>query len=82
MSSLPDGLDHCFKQGTDARQDGRKLADNPYDIETDEHTEWAAGWRATFDLDEDEDAASMRIRPGSTDRSDGLDEDDGFGPRK
>lgn len=61
MPSRPTTLDECFQQGTDARQAGHKPADNPYDIDTDEHREWAAGWSATFDLDEDDDPASTRI---------------------
>ena len=28
---------------------------------TDEHESWAAGWRATCDLDEDDDPQSNRI---------------------
>jgi hypothetical protein len=53
----------CFKQGVEARDHGRKLADNPYDLRTPEHKDWAAGWSATFDLDEDSDPASDRDQP-------------------
>jgi hypothetical protein len=49
-----------FQEGVDARAKGKTLADNPYCIRTDDHIEWAAGWRATLDLDEDIDPASDR----------------------
>ena len=65
--SPPGRLERCFQQGVEAREGGRKRADNPYDIETDEHREWAAGWSATFDLDEDDDATSTRIGSGMGD---------------
>ena len=70
MASRPYTLDDCFTQGTQAREDGEALADNPYDIETEEHREWAAGWTATLDLDEDRDPDSMRIDAGKTDGDD------------
>ena len=49
-----------FGEGVDARASGKSLDDNPYCIRTDEHREWAAGWGATFDLDEENDPASSR----------------------
>jgi ribosome modulation factor len=67
MPRPPDSLEECFKQGVDARQEGRKPGDNPYRIDTDEHREWTAGWKATPDLDEDEDPASTRISVAGTD---------------
>lgn len=66
MSTLPDP-EACFKQGVDARAAGRKRADNPYDLKTTEHREWAAGWAATCDLDEDDDPHSSRVTSGDTD---------------
>lgn len=60
----------CFQQGADARAAGKALSDNPYGIRTDEHADWADGWRATFDLDEDDDPASTRddtVRLGTSD---------------
>lgn len=66
MSILPDP-EACFRQGVDARAHGRRRADNPYDLKTIEHREWAAGWSATCDLDEDDDAQSTRVKPGDTD---------------
>jgi hypothetical protein len=53
----------CFEDGVQARASGLKRADNPYDIETPEHAEWAAGWAARYDLDEDSDPASDRDQP-------------------
>lgn len=70
MASQPDMLEACFKQGTEARERGMKPNDNPYDIETEEHKEWAAGWHATLDLDEDDDPVSMRIDAGEDARDD------------
>lgn len=52
----------CFQDGVDARAKGQALADNPHCIRTDDYAEWAAGWRATFDLDEDDDPTSLRMR--------------------
>lgn len=52
-----------FEEGADARARGKVLADNPYCIQTAEHAEWAAGWNALFDLDEDDDPASNRVHP-------------------
>ena len=49
-----------FQQGVEARAAGRTLGDNPYCIRTEDYAEWAAGWRATFDLDEDNDFTSDR----------------------
>ena len=51
----------AFQEGTEARAEGLKLADNPYDLQTEQHREWSAGWSATFDLDEDRDPASTRV---------------------
>ncbi len=64
----PPNLEACFKQGTRARAKGHPLADNPYDMQTPEHSEWAAGWSATFDLDEDDDPDSTRVKLGRTDK--------------
>lgn len=52
-----------FQEGVDARARGAALDDNPHCVRTDEHAEWAAGWGATFDLDEEDDPASDRDRP-------------------
>ena len=67
MAGRPTTLEDCFRQGTQAREDRRGLADNPYNIDTDEHREWSAGWNATLDLDEDDDPGSMRIDASKTD---------------
>jgi ribosome modulation factor len=66
-------LERCFQQGVEAREGGRKPVDNPYDIETDEHREWAAGWSATLDLDEEDDPTSTRIDAGPDDDPVSLD---------
>ena len=55
-----------FEEGVDARAAGRKLDDNPYCIRTEEHADWAAGWHATFDLDEENDPDSNRDRSAET----------------
>ena len=57
-----------FEEGADARARGKVLADNPYCIQTTEHAEWAAGWRAVFDLDEEDDPASDRDHAVSLNR--------------
>lgn len=67
----------CFREGVDARAAGAALSDNPYGIRTEEHADWAAGWRATFDLDEDADPASTR-----NDAVDGTDAGRRRGPRR
>ena len=51
-----------FKQGVDARFAGKRLSDNPHCLSTDAHREWADGWGATLDLDEDDDLDSCRDR--------------------
>lgn len=50
----------AFEQGVDARAQGRPQSANPYEPGTSERSEWAAGWNATFDLDEDDDPGSCR----------------------
>ena len=77
MSNLPDP-ETCFKQGIDARAAGRGRAENPYDLTTIEHREWAAGWAATCDLDEDDDPHSSRVKSGDLD----LDEEPESRPRR
>ena len=51
-----------FQQGVTARAKGKPRLDNPHCAETEAHTEWLEGWRATFDLDEDDDCDSCRDR--------------------
>jgi hypothetical protein len=51
-----------FKEGADARAAGKRLSDNPHCVASDAHREWAEGWRATLDLDEDDDLESCRDR--------------------
>ena len=60
MADRSTASERHFKEGMKARAAGKVLDDNPYGIRTDEHEEWAAGWSATFDLDEDDDPASDR----------------------
>ena len=77
----PSDLEACFKRGMAARAARRKLADNPYNVRTPQHREWAAGWAATFDLDEDDDPESTRVKPGKTDKdAEESDDDPGTGP--
>lgn len=56
------GLD-AFKQGADARSAGKRLSDNPHCLASEAYREWAEGWRATLDLDEEDDLDSWRDRP-------------------
>jgi hypothetical protein len=55
-------LTEAFVAGTDARADGRPLADNPHAMQSRLHEEWSAGWSATLDLDEEDDPLSSRMR--------------------
>ena len=57
----------AFEEGADARARGQALADNPFCLNSEEHTEWAAGWRATFDLDEEDDPQSDRVKTDDED---------------
>lgn len=63
-SSHPKTADGPFQQGVDARSAGWRCSHNPHPADTDAHTEWLAGWRATYDLDEDDDIESCRNRTG------------------
>ena len=62
MTSPPKDLIDVFKEGVDARGCGRPESMNPYPAGTRERQEWLEGWSATFDLDEDDDPCSNRIR--------------------
>ena len=55
-------LERCFEEGAEARAKGLDAADNPYGPETPEGKEWGAGFGATFDLDEEDDPLSNRLR--------------------
>lgn len=57
-----------FQQGVDARAAGIKAAANPFCVATEAHAEWLEGWRATHDLDEDDDFESCRDRSYCTER--------------
>jgi hypothetical protein len=52
----------AFQDGVTARSAGKRLADNPFCLSSGAHKEWAEGWRATLDLDEDDDMESCRDR--------------------
>ena len=73
MSTNSEARSDFFREGSDARANGVALADNPYSVRTDEHAEWSAGWRATFDLDEEDDPASDRdhSKPEAVEESQG-----------
>jgi len=58
-SHLAAGID-AFQQGVSARAAGKRISDNPHCLSTEAYTEWAEGWRATLDLDEDDDMDSCR----------------------
>ncbi len=55
-------LTKAFAAGADARAAGFSLVDNPYPINSSLHEEWHAGWEAIFDLDEEDDPLSSRMR--------------------
>ena len=62
VHEIDDPLVRSFQQGVEAREKGGRLADNPYCPGSAERAEWAKGWGATLDLDEEADPASDRIR--------------------
>jgi hypothetical protein len=37
-------MDYAYGEGSDARNAGLGLSDNPYDPGTSQHAQWAAGW--------------------------------------
>ena len=51
-----------FERGMEARSSGLTLADNPHGPESPAGRDWAAGFSATFDLDEEDDPLSDRLR--------------------
>lgn len=53
----------AFAEGVAARAKGRKRAENPYALASQQHGEWDAGWTATLDLDEEADPNSTRDQP-------------------
>lgn len=61
MATQPKSLQDCFQAGADARVNGLKRSDNPYPVDGDERAEWDEGFKATCDLDEDDDPASDRL---------------------
>lgn len=71
----PADLEACFERGMKARSNGLCTSENPYAVNTPEYREWAAGWAATCDLDEDDDAESTRVKPGRTDKDAASDDD-------
>lgn len=58
---MPQNVQDCFQAGADARLQGKKPSDNPYPIGSEERAEWDEGYRATCDLDEEDDPASDRL---------------------
>jgi hypothetical protein len=70
MNNTAKTLTDCFQEGANARAKGLKLADNPYSLLADGHAEWAAGWCATFDLDEEDDPASNRDHKSEEEKGD------------
>ena len=62
MQDIDDKLHRFFNQGVDARAQGKRPGDNPYCPGTAERAEWAKGWSAILDLDEDRDPGSLRVR--------------------
>ncbi|WP_129220229.1 hypothetical protein [Lichenibacterium ramalinae] len=64
----PRSLTDYFKEGLRARQDGLALGDNPYSAGSDKRREWAAGFRATFEARDGDDAVGFE--PGESGRGD------------
>ena len=62
MYPEPTDLVDIFNEGVAARAQGRPESTNPYGAGTSEREEWLEGWHATFDLDEEDDPNSSRIR--------------------
>lgn len=62
MSIDPRTASDYFEEGVAARAGGKPVSDNPYCVGTVQRTEWDSGWKATLELDEDDDPASDRIR--------------------
>ncbi len=54
-------LQDCFQAGADAKAKGRPPSDNPHAVGSDERVEWDEGYRASCDLDEEDDPASDRL---------------------
>ncbi len=61
MPSPEPDLQAVFQAGLNARHAGSKPSDNPYPIGSPERDEWGEGFRATCDLDEEDDPASDRL---------------------
>ncbi len=64
MPQRTTSLSDTFQEGTDAKLQGLKLDDNPYALATAEREEWKQGFLAKCDLDEEDDPASDRLKPG------------------
>ncbi|WP_425374316.1 ribosome modulation factor [Lichenihabitans psoromatis] len=60
MSRPASSASRTFEEGADARAAGQPASANPHCPGTEDRREWSAGWRATFDLDEDPDFRSER----------------------
>ncbi len=50
----PQSLSQYFQEGLDARDLGKTLHDNPYGAGSRERHEWAAGFCATVDAEDDD----------------------------
>ncbi len=50
-----DTLDAILQAGVEARQKGKRLLDNPYRMGCEQREEWAAGWSATVEIDDEDD---------------------------
>ena len=66
MSSKP--LHDYFAEGVQAREDGKRATANPYCVGSEERHEWAEGFRATPENEDDDDL--------------GLDPNEGSGVRR
>ena len=51
----PKPLGDFFKEGMEARQNGGTLHDNPYSAGSDKRREWAAGFCATVEKEDEDD---------------------------
>ena len=50
-----DVLDPIFKAGVEARGAGLTLDRNPHAAGTEERREWEAGWKATVEIEDEDD---------------------------
>ena len=68
ISSIRKPLSDYFDEGLQARQEGKRLRDNPYCAGSEKRNEWDAGFEAKLDFEE-EDRLSLDPNDNSEIRS-------------